>query len=172
MARSIEEIGQIRLKELGLRVGGDVAAISFNAEQLGWYSFTKQPVLVVLDGQLNRKRWKLMPYSKKTMAEHRGHCYLVKGRHVIRISYGCRKGSIDKILSEYESADLSGEIGGMKTEGLFHAFQGCRGKKTHISGSHKPSPDMRDGVGTVGTQIVTKRFDNSRLTCVCKSRIY
>ena len=26
--------------------------------------------------------------------------------------------------------------------------------------------------GTVGRKIVTKRFPNSRLTCVCKSRIY
>ena len=45
-------------------------------------------------------------------------------------------------------------------------------KKSHIRGSQKPNPDMKEGVGTVGTIIATKRFNNSRLTCVCKTRKY
>ena len=44
----------------------------------------------------------------------------------------------------------------------------CR-KKSHISGARRPSPDMREGVGTSGSMIITRRFSNSRLTCVCKT---
>lgn len=44
----------------------------------------------------------------------------------------------------------------------------CR-KKSHISGARRPNPDMREGVGTSGSIILTKRFSNSRLTCVCKT---
>ncbi len=42
--------------------------------------------------------------------------------------------------------------------------------------THRPSKRRvinrfsRDEAGTCGTYIVTKRFANSRLTCVCKSR--
>ena len=44
----------------------------------------------------------------------------------------------------------------------------CR-KKSHISGACRPNPDMREGVGTSGSIILTRRFPNSRLTCVCKT---
>lgn len=48
----------------------------------------------------------------------------------------------------------------------------CSKKKASVRNSRRPSPDMRDGVGSIPTSITIKRFGNSRLTCVCKSRIY
>lgn len=48
----------------------------------------------------------------------------------------------------------------------------CSKKKASIRNSRRPSPDMHDGVGSIPTSITIKRFGNSRLTCVCKSRVY
>lgn len=45
-------------------------------------------------------------------------------------------------------------------------------RKSRISGSVRPNPDMRTGVGSDRKEfIVTHRFDNSRLTCVCRSKM-
>lgn len=62
------------------------------------------------------------------------------------------------------------ELEQMRTGELARMCSGRRGKKkTHISGSRKPNPDMHEGVGAMERVTVTKRFRNSRLTCVVKT---
>lgn len=43
-----------------------------------------------------------------------------------------------------------------------------KGQRTPKKAKNRVS---KERMGTVGRTIVTKRFDNSRLTCVCKSKI-
>lgn len=163
-----EEIGQRRLQELGLHVGHGVT-MSFNVKELGEYSLRKQPVLVVLIGLTSNQQWVLMPCTKQNIAEHRGHCYLVKGRKVERIGYRHYTGSISEVMSKYESTDLSRPLRYAKTGEIFRDGRGQRTqKKSHISGSRRPT--AHGTAGTVGNYITTKRFNNSRLTCVCKCR--
>lgn len=52
------------------------------------------------------------------------------------------------------------------------------GRKMFAMGKGQPQPKKaknsvsREQAGTIGRTIVVKRFEGSRLTCVCKSRIY
>ena len=169
MKHYAEEIGQRRLQELGLNVGHGGVTVSFDVKELGEYSLRKQPVLVVLMGLTSNQQWVLMPCTRKNIAEHRGHCYLVKGRKVERIEYRHHTGSFEQIMSKYESEDLSSPLRIAKTGEIFMAGKGTRfHKKPHISGSRKPT--AHGTAGTIGNYITTKRFENSRLTCVCKCR--
>lgn len=52
------------------------------------------------------------------------------------------------------------------------------GRRMFAMGKGQPQPKKaknsvsREKAGTIGRSIVVKRFEGSRLTCVCKSRIY
>lgn len=48
-------------------------------------------------------------------------------------------------------------------------FAICKGQRSPKKAKNSAS---REQAGTIGRSIVVKRFANSRLTCVCKSRIY
>lgn len=48
-------------------------------------------------------------------------------------------------------------------------FSICKGERTAKKAKNTFSKEQ---AGTIGSIIVTKRFSNSRLTCVCKSRVY
>ena len=48
-----------------------------------------------------------------------------------------------------------------------HVFDMCKGTRTQKRVKNTWSKEQ---AGTCGTYIATKRFANSRLTCVCKSR--
>jgi hypothetical protein len=166
MKHFAEEIGQRRLQELALNVGHGVT-MTFDVKELGEYSLRRKPVLVVLTGLTSNQQWVLMPCTRQNIAEHRGHCYLVKGRKVERIEYKHYTGSFERVMSKYESADLSAPLSIAKTDDIFRAGRGARcRKKPQISGSRKPT--AHGTAGTIGNYITTKRFENSRLTCVCK----
>ena len=146
---------------------GHGVTMSFDVKELGEYSLRRKPVLVVLTGLTSNQQWVLMPCTRQNIAEHRGHCYLVKGRKVERIEYKHYTGSFEQVMSKYESADLSAPLSIAKTDDIFRAGRGARcRKKPQISGSRKPT--AHGTVGTIGNYITTKRFENSRLTCVCK----
>ena len=163
-----DEIGQRRLQELGLRVGHGIS-MSFNARELGEYSIRKQPVLVVLVGLTANQQWVLMPCTKQNIEQHRGHCYLVKGRKVTAIEYRHKTGTIEQMLSAFEGADLSEPLYRASSNSIFHAGKGQQTrKKPQISGSRRESANGKPG--TVGWYVTTKRFKGSRLTCVCKCR--
>ena len=156
-----EEIGQRRLQELGLAVGHGIT-MSFNARELGEYSIRKKPVLVVLVGLTANQQWVLMPCTKQNIEQHKGHCYLVKGRKVERIGYKCFHGSIEHVMSQYESMDRSTPLKYAGATEIFRAGMGSRTRK-------KVTSKVREA-GSVGTYIAVKRFKGSRLTCVCKCR--
>lgn len=48
-------------------------------------------------------------------------------------------------------------------------FAICKGQRSPKKTKNRVSSEQ---AGTIGCSIVVKRFANSRLTCVCKSRIY
>ena len=48
-----------------------------------------------------------------------------------------------------------------------HIFAMCKGERTRKKAKNGFSKEQ---AGSIGNTIVTKRFSNSRLTCVCKSR--
>ena len=156
-----DEIGQRRLQELALTVGHGVT-MSFNARELGEYSIRKKPVLVVLVGLTANQQWVLMPCTRQNIEQHRGHCYLVKGRKVEHIGYKCFHGSIEHVMSQYEGMDRSTPLKYAKTGDIFRAGMGSRTRK-------KVTSKVREA-GSVGTYIAVKRFKGSRLTCVCKCR--
>ena len=156
-----DEIGQRRLQELALAVGHGVS-MSFNARELGEYSIRKQPVLVVLVGLTSKQQWVLMPCTRQNIEQHRGHCYLVKGRKVERIEYRHFSGSIEHVMGAYEGMDRSTPLQYAKTNDIFRAGMGsrtCKKAKNKFS---------KEEAGTIGSYVSVKRFKGSRLTCVCK----
>ena len=48
-------------------------------------------------------------------------------------------------------------------------FEECKGARSPKKAKNRASKEQ---AGTIGRTIVTKRFEGSRLTCVCKSRIF
>ena len=48
-------------------------------------------------------------------------------------------------------------------------FEECKGVRSPKKAKNRASKEQ---AGTIGNRIVVKRFEGSRLTCVCKSRIY
>lgn len=168
MNYNAQEIGQRRLQELALTVGHGVT-MSFNARELGEYSIRKQPVLVVLVGLTSKQQWVLMPCTRQNIEQHRGHCYLVKGRKVERIEYKCFHGSIEHVMSQYEGMDRSTPLKYAGATEIFRAGMGSRTrKKPQISGSRRETAHGQ--AGTIGNCITVKRFKGSRLTCVCKCK--
>lgn len=158
-----EEIGQRRLQELALAVGHGVS-VSFNAKELGEYSIRKQPILVVLTGLTSNQQWVLMPCTRQNIEQHRGHCYLVRGRKVEAIKFKCFHGSIEHVMGAYEGMDRSTPLKYAKTGEIFRAGMGsrtCKKAKNKFS---------KEEAGTIGNCITIKRFKGSRLTCVCKMK--
>lgn len=47
-------------------------------------------------------------------------------------------------------------------------FEECKGERSPKKAKNRAS---KEAAGTIGRTIVVKRFEGSRLTCVCKSRI-
>lgn len=165
--RTIAEIGQMRLSEMRLTVGGGIT-VAFSDVELGRYSYLKKPVLVVMTGRLNHRQWVLMPCTKRNIAEHRGHCYLVKGRHVRRIEYRHVSGStFEEVMSNYETADFGTPLMFAKTEAIFRAGCGHGTRKKPQRGSSRETANGKEGGGRMPV-IKTKRFPNSKLTCVYK----
>ena len=165
MNYNAQEIGQRRLQELALSVGHGVT-MSFNAKELGEYSIRKRPVLVVLIGLSSNQKWVLMPCTRQNIEQHRGHCYLVRGRKIERMEYKHFSGSIEHVMGAYEGMDRSTPLQYAKTSDIFRAGMGsrtCKKAKNNFS---------KEEAGTIGNCLTVKRFRGSRLTCVCKTKKY
>ena len=146
----VRKVGEKRLQEMNLwKYTG-----SIDVCELGKRSIKREPTLIAFVDE----KWMIIPNTRENRRWSRGHGYMMVGRKWWRVSYH------DHMESGKGLADCDDQE-------IFRSAMGGRrsGKKTRISGSHKPSPDMRDGVGSVGKVITTKRFDNSRLTCVMKT---
>jgi len=84
-----------------------------------------------------------------------------------------------QVMEEYEQADWGGLESGRR---MFEEGKGTRfTKRVHVNkGAHYTAksvsstnrPTAHGEVASVGRVITVKRFSNSRLTCVCKSKMY
>lgn len=166
--RTIAEIGQMRIKEMRLGVGG--VRIAFSETELGRYSYLRKPVLVVMTGKFDLRQWELMSFTKQNVAEYRGHCYLVKGKRVRKIEYRHPQGrTIADVMAKYEVEDCGTPMWLAKTEAIFRAGSGHGTRKKPQRSGGRETANGREG--SAGTMVIrTKRFSNSRLTCVYKSR--
>lgn len=158
-----ETIGQRRLEECALRGG---YPLSFEPRELGVYSIRRQPVLVARVANV----WALVPCTRENVRLYRGRAYLVKGRRVEHLvyrdpyeNYGL---TFRQIMDRYECEDTSRPLYRATTDEIFQAGKGQRTRKK-CKNSYS-----REQAGTIGRVVTVKRFENSRLTCVCKSLMY
>ena len=161
------DIGERRLSELKLRENGNVR-VEIDPRELGEYSIMRIPVLVAMTGKSGSMVWRIVPYTHENIDRYFGHCYVVTGKKIRHIGGKLRTGDTYDIMRQYEDEEVtrleSCEIEEMDTlrgSSMFRAGMGCKVRP-------KVTSKVRKG-GTISPVIVTRRFNNSRLTCVCKS---
>ena len=162
------DIGERRLSELGLRVGKNIK-VEIDLDELGTRSIRRVPTLVALVGLTGRQVWRIVEYTPENIEMYFGHCYVVTGKKIRHIGGRQRSGTLEEMMHQYEAEEF-----GRLEDGHTNARNCYRGSDIFRAGmGYKTKPKVtskvRDG-GSIGFVIVTKRFDNSRLTCVCKSR--
>lgn len=156
------DIGERRLGELGLRCD-NVISNEIDVVELGTFSIRNVPVMVALVGPEGHKAWRLVSYTSENIDRYFGHCYVVTGRRIRHIGGRVRTGSVHDVMKGYEHEERRERgLDDMDSEDIFRTCMG-RGVRKRVS------EKVREG-GTIKWVCVTKRFDNSRLTCVCKSR--
>lgn len=162
------EIGERRLSELRLRVGGDIRS-EIDLIELGTRSIRRIPTLVALVGKQGHRVWQIIEYTHENIESHFGHCYVVTGKKIRHIGGRQRSGTLEEMMRQYEAEEF-----GRLEDGHTNARNCYRGSDIFRAGmGYKTRPKVTSKVregGSIGFVIVTKRFDNSRLTCVCKSR--
>lgn len=157
---SAREIGERRLAELKLRTKNIRNLV--DAEELGTYSIRRIPVLVAFVGLTSNQSWQIVSYTRENIDKYFGHCYVVTGRKIRHIGGKQRTGDMYDIMRDYEHEETGVPANKMCAENMFRE---CQGRSTHARVTSK----VHEG-GTVGFVMVTKRFRNSRLTCVMKTR--
>lgn len=162
------DIGEKRLAELRLRED-KVTRICIDARELGEYSIQRVPVLVALTGSIGRREWRLVAYTHENIDKYFGHCYVVTGKKIRHIGGRQRSGTLEEMMHQYEAEEFGrledGHTNARNCYGGSDIFRAGMGYKTR----QKVTSKVREG-GTIGFVTVTKRFPNSRLTCVCKTR--
>lgn len=159
-------IGERRLSELNLH-----GAIDVDVRELGKRSIKRIPTAIALVPCVGGKSWQIVP--RKEAKKYYGHCYVMVGKKIRHIGGKVRSDNIEEAIRLFEEEEYGTPMCKMSAEQIFYGCMGRRTtKKSHISGSQKPNPDMYEGVGTMGNIIVTKRFPNSKLTCVTRAQKY
>lgn len=164
-------IGERRMSELNLH-----GAIDIDIEELGRYSIVRKSVIVALVGLTPNRVWKLVEDTHENRRKVWGHAYIVKGKTVSMLGKKM-SGTLQERLERFEAEDGRMEQG----RALFRAGMGqsIRKKTSVKKGAHF----TKSGVTTTarptaqgevcsagGMAIMVKRFSNSRLTCVYKTR--
>lgn len=152
-------VGLLRLSEAKLSAQH---FSELDIDEIGRCSIMRQRIVI----GVVEKSWTVM---RHTDAKMRAHC-IIMGKKVImlHVSQTIHQ-SIDEAMLQYEERDCSMLLTDLSGKDLFRAMQGQRTrKKAQISGSRRDSASGKPG--TVGCHISTKRFKNSRLTCVCKCK--
>ncbi len=163
------DIGERRLAELRLWED-NITKIDIDPCELGEYSIRRVSVLIALTGKIGDRMWKIVPYTKENIDKYFGHAYVVTGRKIRHIGGKQRIGNIYDIMRQYEADWREGELEDGHTNArnckygsdIFRAGMGCKTRPRVTSKVHEG--------GTIRCVTVTKRFQNSRLTCVCKTR--
>ena len=140
-------------------------------------TMTEAQICARLKELSNRRKYR---HARKPRVEKREVCHestMVVQGYKLKGSYKTAR----QLIDAYEQADW----GGLESrKQMFEAGKGVRfTKRTHVNkGAHFTKSGgitttnrvTADGeiAGSGAKVIVTKRFPNSRLTCVCKSRAY
>lgn len=156
------EIGERRISELNLRTVGNHLVNEIDVIELGTYSIRNIPVMVALVGLTAGQAWRIVAYTKENIDKYFGHCYVIKGRKIRHIGGRYRSANLYEAIHEYE-AEETGKA--LKYMGAQEIFTTCTTRRM----KQKVTTKVREG-GTVKEVIVCRRFENSRITCVCKSR--
>lgn len=91
---------------------------------------------------------RMLEYFKREQKRHKAHQPLSESRRVVR-----EQTMPEQIILER----------GAKMFGI------CKGRSTPKKARNTASKEQ---AGTIGSVITVRRFQNSRLTCVCKTKIY
>jgi hypothetical protein len=159
---SAREIGERRISELNLRTVGSHIVNEIDVVELGTCSIRNIPVMVALVGLTAGQAWRIVAYTKENIDKYFGHCYVIKGRKIRHIGGRYRSANLYEAIHEYE-AEETGKA--LKYMGAQEIFATCTTRRM----KQKVTTKVREG-GTVKEVIVCRRFENSRITCVCKSR--
>ena len=161
------DIGERRLEELRLRENGNVR-VDIEPRELGEYSIMRVPVLVAMTGKSGSMVWRIVAYTHENIDRYFGHCYVVTGKKIRHIGGKVRTGDTYDIMKAYEAEECGrledGHTNKRNCIGGTDIFRAGMGHRTRPRVTSK----VRNG-GTISPVIVTRRFENSRLTCVCKS---
>lgn len=128
--------------------------VSIDYERLGYKMRVGREMVIML----RNYKWILVNSTEYTRKKAFGHGYIIRGDKVRPI--GMHK--VNPNIDAFEAFELGARIENGRA--MFKAGMGERSKK-------RVKAHVNRG-GTIGNTIVTKRFDGSRLTCVCKSKVY
>lgn len=159
---SAREIGERRISELNLRTVGNHLVNEIDVIELGTCSIRNIPVMVALVGLTAGQAWRIVAYTKENIDKYFGHCYVIKGRKIRHIGGRYRSANLYEAIHEYEAEETGKTLKYMNAQEIFTTCTTRRMKQ-------KVTTKVREG-GTVKEVIVCRRFENSRITCVCKSR--
>ena len=101
------------------------------------------------------------------VAKRKQHEQLMAYRERVRKRGGVRGESLESSRRRVRLALMADDVPVLESGREMFAI--CKGQRSHKKVKNSVS---RERMGTVGRTIVTKRFDGSRLTCVCKSIVY
>lgn len=102
--------------------------------------------------------------SEWLIAKRKQHDRLMAYRERERKRGGMSCGSLERSRQQVRES-----LSAMGVEVKERIFEECKGVRSPKKAKNRASKEQ---AGTIGRTIVTKRFEGSRLTCVCKSRIY
>ena len=164
-------IGERRLKEMNLK-----GSIGFDVAELGRYSAMNLSVIVALVGLTPNRVWMLLENTADNRAKVYGHAYVVRGKKVHFLGRQMH-GSLDERAKKFEAYEGRIESG----RALFRAGMGesVRKKTSVKKGAHYTKSGVTttarptaqgDVCSAGGMSIRVKRWGNSRLTCVYKTR--
>lgn len=114
------------------------------------------PAMPTSNGMNKKMAWKI--------EKRKQHQQLMAYRERERKRGGMSCGSLERSRQQVRES-----LSAMGVEIKERIFEECKGVRSPKKAKNRASKEQ---AGTIGRTIVTKRFEGSRLTCVCKSRIY
>lgn len=164
-------IGERRMQELNLQ-----GCIDIDVEELGRYSSIGMSVIVALIGLTPNRVWKLIEDTPENRRKVWGHAYVVKGKSVKMLGKKM-SGTLQERLDKFEAAEGRMECGralfragmGQSIHKKVSVKKGAHYTKSGVSTTARPTA-QGDVCSAGGMSIMVKRFGNSRLTCVYKTR--
>ena len=170
-----DKIGERRLQELNLRRGANIG-FDIDVAELGRYSATNTSVIVALVNHTPNQTWVLLADTIENRRQVWGHAYIVKGKK-IRPLMGSTYGTLEQRMQRFEAEEGSMEQGralfragmGQSIRKKTSVKKGAHFTKSGVSTTARPTA-QGDVCSAGGMAIMVKRFSNSRLTCVYKTR--